>query len=359
MKRYSFLLIQRGPFNIYLFFDRYLIFLLPLILQMKAKTISEIHTEAEKNLGLRPGATASMRNSHSTGSLGSPGAFPANIPPGIGGMMPGMPGARRMPGMPGLDGDNWEVQRTKSSHKGGVSSAQSHVLGKPSSINPRLLIQGSSSVIAGKTSALLQGSRSSSNPVSVSMNPSKPLAQTITEKAVPASRLSTDELHKKTVSLLEEYFHIRMLDEAFECVVELKSPDYHPELVKEAINLALDKGSNCPELVGRLLEHLFVKKVLTSGDLGTGCLLYGSMIDDIAIDLPKSPSQFGEIVGKLISINAVSFKTVEEILKKVEDSMFKTPIFIAALRNVEVSLPGQAIISAQSADIEACRNLLS
>ncbi|XP_039132080.1 eukaryotic translation initiation factor-like isoform X1 [Dioscorea cayenensis subsp. rotundata] len=327
--------------------------------EMKAKTISEIHTEAEKNLGLRPGATASMRNSHSTGSLGSPGAFPANIPPGIGGMMPGMPGARRMPGMPGLDGDNWEVQRTKSSHKGGVSSAQSHVLGKPSSINPRLLIQGSSSVIAGKTSALLQGSRSSSNPVSVSMNPSKPLAQTITEKAVPASRLSTDELHKKTVSLLEEYFHIRMLDEAFECVVELKSPDYHPELVKEAINLALDKGSNCPELVGRLLEHLFVKKVLTSGDLGTGCLLYGSMIDDIAIDLPKSPSQFGEIVGKLISINAVSFKTVEEILKKVEDSMFKTPIFIAALRNVEVSSSGQAIISAQSADIEACRNLLS
>lgn len=327
--------------------------------EMKAKTISEIHTEAEKNLGLRPGATASMRNSHSTGSLGSPGAFPANIPPGIGGMMPGMPGARRMPGMPGLDGDNWEVQRTKSSYKGGASSAQSHVLGKPSSVIPRLLPQGSSGIVAGKTSALLQGSRSSSSPVSGPMNPSKPLTQTITEKAVPTLRLSTGELQKKTVSLLEEYFHIRMLDEALECVVELKSPDYHLELVKEAINLALDKGSNCPDLVARLLEHLFIKKVLTSKDLGTGCLLYGSMIDDIAIDLPKAPTQFGEIVGKLISINAMSFNIVEEILKKVEDSMFKTAIFNAALRNVEVSPSGQAVISAQAADVVACRNLLS
>ncbi|KAE9604504.1 hypothetical protein Lalb_Chr11g0072551 [Lupinus albus] len=31
--------------------------------EVKAKTITEIHSEAEKNIGLRPGATASMRNS--------------------------------------------------------------------------------------------------------------------------------------------------------------------------------------------------------------------------------------------------------------------------------------------------------
>ncbi|KAJ0984276.1 hypothetical protein J5N97_002632 [Dioscorea zingiberensis] len=337
--------------------------------EVKAKTISEIHTEAEKNLGLRPGATASMRNSHSTGTLGSPGPFPGSIPPGISGMMPGMPGTRRMPGMPGLDGDNWEVPRTRSTHKGGASSIHSHVPSKPSPVNSRLLPQGSGGLIAGISSALLQGSGDglpsrSSNPAPGLITASKPLgpaipASSASEKPVPASRLNPNELHKKTVSLLEEYFHIRILDEALECVVELKSPEYHPEVVKEAINLALDKGSNCVDLVGRLLEHLFAKNVLTSRDLSTGCLLYGSMLDDISIDLPNAPKHFGEVVGKLISIGGGSFKIVEEILKKVEDSMFKTAIFDAALRTVEVSPSGQVIIGAQAADLKACQSMLS
>ena len=79
--------------------------------QIKAKKISEIHTEAEMKLGLRPGSTTNMRNGRTgTGRPLSPGAFPMNGP-GTGGMMPGMPGARKMPGMPGLDDDNWEVPR--------------------------------------------------------------------------------------------------------------------------------------------------------------------------------------------------------------------------------------------------------
>ncbi|KAL9683249.1 hypothetical protein QQ045_015068 [Rhodiola kirilowii] len=55
--------------------------------EVKAKTINEIHAEAEQDLKLRPGATAGMRNT----------PFPT-IRPGCGGMMPGMPGARKMPG---------------------------------------------------------------------------------------------------------------------------------------------------------------------------------------------------------------------------------------------------------------------
>nr|CAD1825022.1 unnamed protein product [Ananas comosus var. bracteatus] len=40
--------------------------------EVKAKTITEIHTEAEKNLGLRPGATANMRAARSASALGGP-----------------------------------------------------------------------------------------------------------------------------------------------------------------------------------------------------------------------------------------------------------------------------------------------
>ncbi|CAL9072564.1 unnamed protein product [Musa acuminata var. zebrina] len=70
--------------------------------EVKAKTISKIHIEAEKNLGLHPGATARMRNSHDIGGLGGLSAINR---PGACGMMPGMPVTRKMPGTPGLDGD--------------------------------------------------------------------------------------------------------------------------------------------------------------------------------------------------------------------------------------------------------------
>uniref|UniRef100_A0A804M0A1 Uncharacterized protein n=1 Tax=Zea mays TaxID=4577 RepID=A0A804M0A1_MAIZE len=71
---------------------------------IKAKIISEIHSEAEKNLGLRPRAASVIRNGRSSpgGPLSPGGGFPMNRS-GTGGMMSGMPGSRKMPGMPGLD----------------------------------------------------------------------------------------------------------------------------------------------------------------------------------------------------------------------------------------------------------------
>ncbi|XP_072978224.1 eukaryotic translation initiation factor [Typha angustifolia] len=342
--------------------------------EVKAKTISEIHSEAEKNLGLRPGATAGMRNGRNASALGSlsPGAFPMNRP-GTGGMMPGMPGTRKMPGMPGLDSDDWEVPRSKSMQK--VDRSRSSLIGKPSPINSKLLPQGSGGLISGKTSALLQGgggpptrpstliSGTVESPAQ-NVGPLKPLGAAptiiqITEKTSTPPKVNPTELHKKTVALLEEYFHVRILDEALQCVEELKCPDYHPEVVKEAINLALDKGSNCIDPVVRLLEFLFAKNVLKPRDLGTGCLLYASMLDDVGIDLPKAPTCFGEVVGKLILARGLSFKVVGEVLKKVEDSRFQQAIFYAVMKSIEADPSGEAILSSQAADVESCKNLLS
>ncbi|KAJ0966472.1 hypothetical protein J5N97_027610 [Dioscorea zingiberensis] len=116
--------------------------------------------------------------------------------------------------------------------------------------------------------------------------PSAPVTSpTPSQKTTAAPKSNPNELRKKTISLLEEYFHIRMLDEALECVKELQRPEYYPEVVKEAINLALDKGSNFVDPAVKLLEFLYSKKVFTPQDLATGCLLYGSMVDEIAIDL--------------------------------------------------------------------------
>lgn len=343
-------------------------------MQIKAKTITEIHSEAEKNLGLRPGATASMRNlrgvvSGAPGNTG-PGGFPR---PGTGGLMPGMPGTRKMPGMPGIDNDNWEVPRTRSMSRGDVSGMQAGGRGqapfvsKSTALNSKLLPQGSGGLISGRNSALVHGGGApSARPSNIGLSaepapeipsPVKPIPAVPSPQA-PAAKLNTADLHRKTVSLLEEYFSVRILDEALQCVEELKAPAYHHEVVKEAIALALDKSPPCVEPVAKLLEHLFKKKILSASDIGTGCLSFGSTLDDIGIDLPKAPSNFGEIIGKLILAGGLDFKVVSEILKKVEDDWFQKAFFDSALQVITSSASGQAVLDSQASDVEACRSVL-
>ncbi|XP_023535531.1 eukaryotic translation initiation factor-like isoform X2 [Cucurbita pepo subsp. pepo] len=346
--------------------------------EVKAKTITEIHSEAEKNLGLRPGSTAMMRNGRNAEALGGPGGFPV-AGPGFGGMMPGMPGTRKMPGMPGLDSDNWEVPRSRSMPRGesgghtqASSRVQSSLIGKTPSINSKYLPQGSGGVITGKTSALLQGSAAASparpsfvpgtQPVVHNPKPVAPVASVIPspqKPTAPSVVSNSADLHKKTVSLLEEYFSVRILAEALQCVEELKAPAYHPEVVKESLIIALEKIPPCVDPVVKLLEHLLHKNVFTAKDIGTGCLLYGSLMDDIGIDLPKAPNNFGEILGKLILIGGLDFAVVKEILKKMEDNYFQKSIFGGAMKSLNSSPSGEGILATQSAEIQACETLLA
>ncbi|KAK7826101.1 eukaryotic translation initiation factor isoform 4g-1 [Quercus suber] len=285
--------------------------------------------------------------------------------------MPGMPGTRKMPGMPGLDTYNWEVPRSRSMPRSNgsapiQSARQPPLIGKTPTLNSKFLPQGSGGIVAGKTSALLQGGGTPVEPSSLSgikpvtQNP-RPVASAAAsvvpspEKPMaPAAGSIPVNFHRKTVSLLEEYFSVRMLDEALQCVEELKAPAYHSEVVKEAIFLALEKSPPCVEPVIKLLEYLLNKNVLAARDIGTGCLLYGSMLDDIGIDLPKAPNNFGEVLGQLVLAGGLDFKVVKEVLKKVEDDSFQTVIFGAAMRIINSSPSGQQLVAVQGADIQDC-----
>ncbi|KAL5699013.1 hypothetical protein ACHQM5_029975 [Ranunculus cassubicifolius] len=340
--------------------------------EIKAKTINEIHSDAERNMGLRPGATSGMRASRvSPGPASMTGSYPNR--PGAGGMMPGMPGARKMPGMPGIDNDgNWEVARSNRSMPkgpnmglGGAGQAPAPYANKSTTpLNSKLLPQGSGGIISGKTSALLQGSagaRPAVDPVAQRPIVAPVLPVVESRPAAAAAKINPAELNRKTVSLLKEYFSIRDLKEALQCVEDLKAPEYHGEVVKEAFALGLDESPPMVEPVIKLLEDLYKKKVITSRDVGTGCLLYGVMLEDIAIDLPKAPFNFGEIMGKLIVAGCLDFKVVGEILKKIEDpdSLFKQAILDATIKSVRGCPNGEAVLSAQGAEIQACQSLLS
>ncbi|KAG8367623.1 hypothetical protein BUALT_Bualt16G0091500 [Buddleja alternifolia] len=331
--------------------------------EVTAKTITEIHSEAEKNLGLRPGATASIRNnramaSGAQGSIG-PSGFPMNRP-GQGGMMPGMPGTRKMPGMPGMDNnDNWEVQRSRSMSRGNASPMQSPARALDQRFPPQGALGG---FMGSKTSALLQGSSAPpARPTNYDVDPGSevpaPVKQAPTPSVALAPRLNLEELKRKTKSLLEEYFSVKLLEEALQCVEELKSPTYHHEFVKEAISLGLEKSPPCVEPIATLLEYLYSKKVINANDISTGCLSYATLLEDLAIDLPKAPGNFGEIIGKLVLARGFDFKVVREILAKVEDDYFQKAIFTAVMKIVSSGPTGKDVLDSQASDVAACESL--
>ena len=145
------------------------------------------------------------------------------------------------------------------------------MINKAPSLNTRLLPQGSAGVLDGKTT-LLQGGGTPSQPgfdtraelIGQTPQPVAPAVPAILspQKPLPlTTRSNPDDLRRKTISLLEEYFSVQILDEALQCVEELKDPAFHPEVAKEAISLALEKSPPCVGPVIKLLEFLLTKKV--------------------------------------------------------------------------------------------------
>jgi len=93
--------------------------------------------------------------------------------------------------------------------------------------------------------------------------------------------------------------------------------------------------------------------------LETGCLLYGSLLDDLAIDLPKAPAHFGEVIGRLIMSRCPGIGVLEDTLKKMEDTFFRSAVFKSAVKTIGANPSGQAILSSHVTEMDACNNLLS
>lgn len=76
--------------------------------------------------------------------------------------------------------------------------------------------------------------------------------------------------------------------------------------------------------------------MLTGKDLEEGFLRYSSLLDDVGIDLPKSPGCFGEVVGKLILGGTLDSKVARQVWEKVEDDRLRATVFNAAMQSAGV-----------------------
>ncbi|KAH9559266.1 hypothetical protein CY35_06G048400 [Sphagnum magellanicum] len=358
--------------------------------EVKAKRINEIHAEAEQKLGLRPGMMQ-MRNARA-GNAASLANMPGGMMPGAGGMMPGMPGMPGKPGVPGMPGmpgglgggmpgaplmggymvgleaDGWEtvgVGRKTKRETGGVLPLPSGMPGSSTAsrygvrgvgVGPRVLPQGSGGYgFLGKPSALIgsgtagsttlprqsgalaehQGVRAlaTSPALDSVMEPTRP--PPLAAQLQPAAQPATD-LPKKTESLVKEYFSVVDLNEALLCVQELKAPYFHPELVQMTLSLALDQRDRECALVLKLLVYLNAKAVISSQDLRGGVLQIAEQLEDVAMDAPRAPKQFGEIVAGLILAGASELRLLLEVCGKMEDPLLRKSVFESAFEKFKL-----------------------
>lgn len=356
--------------------------------EMKAKTINEIHAEAEAKLGLRPGMMA-LRN-------GRAPALPG-YPPGAGGMMPGMPGMPGMAGMPGapmmgsfMEADGWETVNTaRRSRKdstgvlpmpaaGGFGAMGSGSMGgampgapgggqarfgspsmRTGAVGARVLPQGSGGYgFMGKPSALLgTGPPKPVAEAPKAPEPAKEVARPAAAAAAPAAAAAAPsaDLTKKSESLLKEYFSIVDLNEALLCVQELKSPAFHAEFVRLAIATALDMREKECSLVLKLLVHLQSKGTVSSADLRGGVLLVTEGLEDMAMDAPLAPKRLGGMIAGLVLSGACELRLVQDAATKLEDEFLQKDVLKAVvdtlkLKENEVQL-GEVCRSA-SVDVE-------
>eukprot|EP00249_Psilotum_nudum_P023072 c28740_g1_i3 orf=193-2736(+) len=354
--------------------------------EVKAKTINEIHAEAEQTLGLRPGATGLRNGRAGTGVMGIGMSNDFAFVRLGSGMMPGAPGLSvgtriasgppLMPGYPSTEADGWETFSVgrKSKRDGAVppNSIPGRMPGmpvsKPSSASTKLLPQGSGGLFSGRSSALL-------GECATRPTPSKPKYglpdNAIQEQFGAATRISSvmdrertgslpplsqppppvrhhssAELLKKSESLLKEYLSIADLNEAMLCVQELQSPEYHPEFVQLTISMGIEMQDRHRELISKLLEFLYLKEAVSERDIRTGALLVGEQLDDLVIDIPMAPEHFGELVGRLLGIGVLDSRCLREILVKPEKLQLKRTVYDAAIKAIKVSsnserFPGQ------------------
>ncbi|MCO5605952.1 hypothetical protein L7F22_060138 [Adiantum nelumboides] len=356
--------------------------------EVKAKTINEIHAEAEQTLGLRSGLTALRNGRGATGVMGMPG-LGNNFPPArSGGLMPGMPnllpGGGKIPGaaspmpsfLPAVDSDGgWETY-SKSKNKiprEGLIPAPNAMPSKPAlgsrpnSASSKFLSQGSAVSLINRPSALLGDSTVRTTPPAprvleplnqgqVSTNAKPPEKEKVflppKQAAPPAS--NTAALERKSDSLLKEFLSIGDLNEAKLCVEELENKEFYPQFVQMAVMLLLEAQDRQRDLVGTLLEFLWSKKVLSTKDIVSGIGMVAEQLEDLAYDVPLAPKHLGSLVGKLLVSEVVTTESLQDVLHKMEEAHHHKAVLEAAKGAVQAGPNSEAILM----DLQECEKMV-
>jgi programmed cell death protein 4 len=108
-----------------------------------------------------------------------------------------------------------------------------------------------------------------------------------TSRAVYGPMLTLCEFKIQVAECIAEYFDSCDADEVIRTLEELGCAEYHPEIVKRTISLAMDKHPRERELTSRLLTCLHPTP-LSLDDLQAGFIILLDSLDDLSKDVPDA-----------------------------------------------------------------------
>lgn len=112
-----------------------------------------------------------------------------------------------------------------------------------------------------------------------------------TDKPVYGPLLTLSEFKVQLAEGIKEYFDSCDADELIRTLEELGCQEFHTEIVKKAISLALDQGSRQRELTSRLLTCLHPTP-LSLEEMEEGFVKLLDSMDELQKDVPDAPVRF-------------------------------------------------------------------
>jgi hypothetical protein len=150
---------------------------------------------------------------------------------------------------------------------------------------------------------------------------------------------SKAQLDKKTEMLLEEYWSSGDSVEAAQCIEDLNSTDYYPDLVTKAVLLSLEKKDRERQDLVSLFKELNEKSLLSAEDYSKGFANVVESLEDIEPDIPFASKYVASFVGSSMAFEKPLPWTF------LEDSLDSLPPG-KILKNVQFDL----IVSGKSAN---------
>jgi len=142
----------------------------------------------------------------------------------------------------------------------------------------------------------------------------------------PLSRETTEENDvddkrtQKIQSLIKEFTMARDLGEATLCIEELKSKEYHFEIVVEGLKIYLEEKDEEKDQVMSLLTQLHGTHVLESKDFTKGVAKLMDSLEDECLDFPAMGKMLGHACGLLVMAKVFSAEELKPAIDRVANS---------------------------------------
>jgi len=114
------------------------------------------------------------------------------------------------------------------------------------------------------------------------------------------SEKSREDALKSIERLLYDFLRSQDMKEAMDCIEELKTTQFHSDIVDRGVNLLFDANKEGAALLVNLFRQLASDGVVTRKHLETGLASTLEILDDLIIDFPLALTQLAAFVAPLI-----------------------------------------------------------